>query len=334
MKRNDHHWAAVFLPALFLAGALSLAAQTEPPAADASAVNPGGPPNSRNTVIGPDDTVTIVATNADEISKAWRVGASGYLNLPMVGRIQAAGMTVEQLEAELLSKLKRYIIDPQVIAYVSEFRSEPVTVTGAVEKPGITQMQGAKGLFDVLMRAGGPKNAGNRVTVTRRLEHGRIDYPGAADQDDSSVATLQLTEIMEGRGPAADLPIRPGDIISVSDVKERQKRVYILGEVNKPGMVELVTQDSVSLLKVLAVAGGFTRTASPKHAFVRHPDSKEPGREMSHVNLKKMLAGKSPDMKLNAGDIVVVPPSRVMTYISAASQSALTTGIYAVLARF
>src|SRR5436305_1588962 len=79
--------------------------------------------------IGPDDTVTISALNVEEISKAWRVGVSGELNLPMVGRVKAAGLTVDQLEAEISSRLKQYVKDPQVTIYVSDFKSHPVTVS-------------------------------------------------------------------------------------------------------------------------------------------------------------------------------------------------------------
>jgi polysaccharide export outer membrane protein len=322
---------AVACQALVLTAAVLWAQSAETPAVPPSAE--GMPLNGRDILIGPDDSVTIVAANADELSKAWRVSTSGYLNLPMVGRIRASGMSVEQLEKQLLVELKRFIIDPQVVVYVSEFRSEPVTVTGAVEKPGITQIQGTKGLFDVLMRAGGPKNAGNTVTVTRRLERGRIDYPGAKEQDGSSIVALKLNEVMQGRGPAAALALQAGDVISVSDAKEQQKLVYILGEVNKPGIVELVTQDSVSLLKVLAAAGGFTRTASPKKTMIRRLNPTGSQKDTSWVNLKRILSGKSGDVNLSPGDIVVVPSSRIMTWVQAASQTALTTGIYAVLAR-
>jgi len=287
---------------------------------------------SRAVAIGPEDTVTIVAVEAEEISKPWRVGSTGYLNLPMVGRIYAAGMSVEQLEAELLTRLKKYIIDPQVIVYVSEYRSEPVTVVGSVEKPGITQIQGANGLFDVLMLAGGPKNAGTTVTVTRRLERGRISHPAAVEEDGTTVVALPLNDVMDGRGAAANLPIQAGDVISVSDIKE-QKLVYVVGEVNKPGAVELVTREKISLLRILAVAGGTTRTAAPGSAFIRHTDTDADQPETIAVNVKRILSGKAKDVILEPGDILIVPSSRFKGMMQTASQSILTTGIM-VLARY
>ncbi len=289
-------------------------------------------PRQQNFVIGVDDTVTIVANKADDLSKAWRVGVSGALNLPLVGRIQAAGMTVEQFEAELQNRLKEYLINPQVVVYLSEFRSMPVTVTGGVEHPGVIQVQGARGLFDVVMRAGGPKGAGEIVTVTRRLENGKIAHPGAYDVDGTSTVQLALADILEGRGVAADLTISAGDVIHVSDVRP-QRLVYIIGAVNKPGMIELVRQDKVSLLNVVAVAGGFTALASRNSTYIRRPIEGGLQAKMVPVHVGDILKGKSPDVDLLEGDMVVVPTSKVAPFLQALPTSGMTTGLL-MLARF
>src|SRR5689334_4584656 len=83
---------------------------------------------AREVVIGPEDSVTIVALNCEEISKTWRVSTSGDLNLPFAGTIAAAGMTPRQLEETVSERLKKILIDPQVTVYVAELRSQPVTV--------------------------------------------------------------------------------------------------------------------------------------------------------------------------------------------------------------
>src|SRR5215469_2531860 len=83
-------------------------------------------------VIGPDDTVTIVALNVDEISHPWRVDSEGILTLPMVGRIRVAGMRPPELEKEIVSRLSPYVLTPQVTVFVSDVRSHPVTISGAV----------------------------------------------------------------------------------------------------------------------------------------------------------------------------------------------------------
>ena len=71
-----------------------MAAQSAPddaPIPAAPATSPKAAPLV-NSTIGPDDTVTIQAIDADEISKTWRVNSSGDLDLPMIGKVHAAGL--------------------------------------------------------------------------------------------------------------------------------------------------------------------------------------------------------------------------------------------------
>ncbi len=108
-------------------------------------------------VLGPDDQIVIHAIDAPEISdKPVLIGTNGNITLPLIGRVQAGGLTVEQLETELNTRLKKYVQDPQVSVTVAEFRSQPVSVFGAVTKPGVIQLRGRKTLYEVLSMAGGP----------------------------------------------------------------------------------------------------------------------------------------------------------------------------------
>src|ERR1039458_5434192 len=79
-------------------------------------------------VLGPDDQIVIHAIDSPEISdKPFLIGMNGNITLPLIGRVQAGGLTVEQLETELNTGLKKYIHDPQVSVTVAEFQSQPVS---------------------------------------------------------------------------------------------------------------------------------------------------------------------------------------------------------------
>ena len=209
-------------------------------------------------VIGPDDTVTITALNVDEISKPWRVGADGDLTLPMLGRIPASGMSVEQLQAEITTRLKKFVKDPQVTIFVSDFRSHPVTVAGAVEKPGVIQVEGPASLF---VDAGtGGRTEGCRADGDPDPANGRtarLPTPGRWNRGTASTARceLPLEDVIRGHGDAASVSVQPFDVVTVS-AERKPKMVFIAGEVNKPGAIELASQDTVSVSKVLAMAGG------------------------------------------------------------------------------
>ncbi len=288
---------------------------------------------SRN-VIGPDDTVTITALNVDEISKPWRVGADGDLTLPMLGRIPASGMSVEQLQSEIATRLKKYVKDPQVTIFVSDFRSHPVTVAGAVEKPGVIQVEGPASLFSTLVQAGGPKDAGPTVTLTRQMANGPITDARAVESRDGKYSTLELPleDVIRGHGDAASVSVQPFDVVTVSS-ERKPKMVFIAGEVNKPGAIELASQDTVSISKVLAMAGGFTHIASPGKTMIRHINSRGQETAFAFVNLKKIMSGKAKDLLLSDGDVVIVPSSQISTYLQTMSTTAITSSVY-VLGRF
>src|SRR5579871_1871649 len=100
----------------------------------------------------------------------------------MVGRIHVSGLTVDQVENFLKDRLKKYFQDPEVFVYLTELRSQPISVLGAVNNPGVHQLEGHKTLFEVLSLAGGLRSdAGYSVKITRRKEWGKIPLPSAKD---------------------------------------------------------------------------------------------------------------------------------------------------------
>jgi polysaccharide biosynthesis/export protein len=280
------------------------------------------------SVLGPDDSVTILALNVDEISKQWRIGPSGELNLPMIGRVKAAGMTADQLESEISSRLKQFVLDPQVTVFVSDFKSHPVTVSGAVEKPGVLQLEKPTPLFAVLAQAGGVKDAGPTVTLTRRTENGPIPLAGVRESKDGQFSMLELPieTVLRGNGEAANVEVRSFDTITVSQEKQ-PRMVFISGEVNKPGAIELTTQNTVSLSKALAMAGGITHTAKPTHTMIRHINAKGQETAFAFVDLKKIMNGKAKDLTLTDGDVVQVPSSSIQTYLQTMSTTAITSSV-------
>lgn len=295
-----------------------------------------------STVLGPDDSINILALNCEEISKEWRIGQTGDVSFPMIGRTRLAGLTVEQAEREITKRLQKYLKEPQVTIYSSELRSRPVTVAGAVEKPGRYQIRdGMSTLFDALVQAGGPKNAGSMVTVKRGIEAGRIQGAEVkSDKDGSySMAEFALKDIADGpNGPGqrADFKLKPFDVITVA-AASGPRYVHIVGEVNHAGSVELVSQDTVSLMKLIAVAGGLTHTSAPGNTLIMHVSPEGVQTSTALVNVKKIMDGKSKDLDLIAGDIVMVPSSKAKVFsqmfTGTALNAGLTTAIY-TLAKF
>src|SRR6185295_19140099 len=93
---------------------------------------------SATYVLAPDDVVILHATDVEELSdRPLRVDPLGDLNLPLVGKTHAAGLNLSQLEAELLKRMDELVNDPHVTVSIVEFRTQPVSILGAVKQPGV-----------------------------------------------------------------------------------------------------------------------------------------------------------------------------------------------------
>ena len=260
-------------------------------------------------VLGPDDEVSIRVIESEEISEEpFRIDPGGDISLPLVGRVRASGRTPQKLETELTERLRAFIHEPQVLVRVTQFRSQPVSVIGAVNKPGIHQLEGRKSLIEILSLAGGLRqDAGHTVKITRRSEWGPIPLESAAGDPSGRfhIAEVSLEAVMEARNPEENVLIMPNDVISVP----RAEMIYVIGGVERSGGFVLHEKESVTVLQALALAGGLTRTASKRNAKILRPAEGDTERTEIAINLKEIMAGRSQDVILERDDILFVPHS-------------------------
>jgi polysaccharide biosynthesis/export protein len=287
-------------------------------------------------VLGPDDEIVISEVDAPQISgKPVVIDTEGNITLPMIGRMKAGGLTVEQLEAELDTQLKPFIKEPQVSVAVTEVRSHPVSVLGAVAKPGVIQLRGPETLYEVLSMAGGPReDAGSTLTVTRPRQSGELPLPGAKSDPSGqfSSAELNVQQILEGKNPAANIEIKPNDIISVSEASSSM--VYVVGDVQRAGGFTLGGQPEVSVLRALSLAGGLGRTAkADKARIVREVPGQAKPREIA-VNIPRIFSGKAEDVELEPNDVLVVPTSGRKVFTTGFLPTTLQTVAGAAIYRY
>ena len=284
-------------------------------------------------VLGPDDQIVMHAIESPEISdKPILIGTNGNITLPLIGRVKAGGLSVEQLETELNTRLKKYVKDPQISVTVVEFRSQPVSVFGAVTKPGVIQLRGRKTLYEVLSMAGGPdEKAGSSLTLSRRRENGEIPLPGATVDPTGqfSTAELNVAEILEGKNPAANIEIKPNDTVSVSEANSNM--IYVVGDVEHGGGFTLGGRQKLSVLRALAMAGGLGRTAKPQKARIIRSVPGELKPQEIAVNIKQIFDGKAEDIVLLPQDVLVVPTSSRKVFTTYSVPSVVSAAAYAAI---
>ena len=266
------------------------------------------PASSTSYVLGPEDQITVRVFAADDIpDKPVQIDNDGTVTLPMIGQVHAAGLTVEQLQANLVTAYKKYFKDPQVTVQVNDFRSQPVSVAGNVNTPGVVQLKGNRNLMEVLGQAGGLRpDAGDSVLITRNLSEGPIPVAGAFTDPTGkySVAHIDVRAVMSGKDPEGNIMIKPHDVITVA----RARMVYVLGNVTRPGGYVMTDNETMSVTQAIAVAGGWDKTARLSQAKVLRADGGAE-RESIPLDVKKIMENKSPDLQLKPDDILYVPNS-------------------------
>ncbi|MDA8016058.1 MAG: polysaccharide export protein [Thermoanaerobaculia bacterium] len=251
---------------------------------------------AQGQVIGPKDQLQIRVEEIPSLPSDYEVGADGTITLGVAGRIDVQGLTEEELanriQARLLEQgLRRASVDIRVIAY----RSRPVTVLGAVERPGNQTIPGRSTLLDVLLAAGGLADShGMNVRVRRRADNGLTDQVEVA-----------VVALFEQGDQDVNLPIYPGDVIHVPEARTIQ--VLLMGEVAQVGELTFSGSERATVLTAVAKAGGLTETAADKITIQRLTESGE--RREIVVDFQRILNGRAPDLPLEDGDLLVVKES-------------------------
>jgi len=291
--------------------------------------------------IGPQDLLEINIFEAPELNRNVRVSENGEVSLPLLGGIQVAQLTARELENTLAARLREFLKDPHVSVMVREIESHPISVIGEVNKPGVFQVRGSKTLLEMLSMAQGlAPEAGDEVLVMRNAGFHRetANSTGGEDQAIPAVATndarqsdpgeqansdtvaINLRHLLNSRDPKFNVPVYAGDIVKVT----RAGIVYVVGAVKKPGGFTVKGSEQMSLLKAIALAEGLSSTSSKGRTRVIRTEEASGKRTEIPVDIGKILEGKSPDMNLQAADIVFIPNS--------AGKTALYKGTEAVVA--
>jgi polysaccharide export outer membrane protein len=265
-----------------------------------------------------------------------RISGDGKLALPYVGAIQTEGMTEKDLKAALISRLQKYMYDPQVDLFVKQYRSRQVAVIGSVAKPGLYDLASGKDtILDMISQAGGMRDdSAQRVLLIAAEENTK--QPASADggprratdqppvlpalitgdvntvlrNANSTPIVIDTRNLVRGGSQTyMALPARPGDVIVVPSAGD----VLVQGWVNKPGNYHITP--GLTILGALAAAGGPMFAA--KMRSVKLARSGRNGEKvLMTANINRIQKGQDSDIPLQEGDVVDVEysPVKVVPY--------------------
>ena len=307
----------ILMSSLGLAQSPSSQATNSLPAAAANS-SLSSPKTDYEPVIGIGDLLKVGVLGVTDYDQQIRVGGDGDAFLALVGAVHVVGLTPEQAQQLIRKRLMDggFFADPQVSVFEQEYATQGVSVLGEVQRPGVYPLTGPRRLFDVLSLAGGtsPK-AGQVVSISHR-------------NDPTSLRTVTLSNDPTSN-IQADVEIRPGDTVVVT----KAGIVYVVGAVKTSTGIVLENSGGITVLQAMATAGGASPTAALNGAKIIRKSPTGPVE--IPIQLKKILAAKSPDVKLEAEDILFVPNSAAKSAagmaLDAGLRLATTVAAYAVV---
>lgn len=272
--------------------------------------------NPPTNTLGAGDLLELSVYNVPELATKARVSMSGDVYLPLVDYVHVGGLTLEEAQAIIEKRLDEggFVRNPHVTIFVDDARSQGITVLGDVGKPGVYPDPASRRLYEVISEAGGFLNTASRkIAIIRpnQPEAIRIDLP------------RNLADDLKG-----NVEVQPGDTINVP----RAPVIYVVGDVGHPSAF-LVDNGRLTVLEALALAGGTNHTAKMGAARIIHKTST--GMTESPLQLKKMLEAKTPDVTLQADDILFVPVSGLKVAAQktgeVATSLATAVGVYTIV---
>jgi polysaccharide export outer membrane protein len=262
-----------------------------------TAVLGAGAALAQEYTIGPGDILKIIVWGHDDLSKDYPVTLDGRVPFPLIGSVQAAGLTTSELATRVRDLLEKdYLVNPQVIVSVRDYLSSKVHVMGEAEKPGLFYLTGPTTLLEILSKAGGLSRSAGKDLVLVRTETAKSG--GTPGVSSTVLLRLDVRKIQAG-DVRENIHLQNGDMMFVP----KASAFFVLGEVNKAGTFALDKETSV--LEAVTLAGGFNGTAAPSGVKVlrRAADGKQ---ETISLDLSGAVP-KDKSFRVEDGDTVLVP---------------------------
>ncbi|MFY9558912.1 MAG: polysaccharide biosynthesis/export family protein [Terriglobales bacterium] len=305
---------------------LSLLAQTpvpgndptpQPPANDTASTEPARFVANATAKLYAGDLIELGVFGVPELNTKARIGNNGDVYLPLIDYVHIADLTVDEAQELIQKRLADggYVRNPHVSIFVNESASQAINVLGEVSRPGPYPAIGERRLFDLISAAGGlSEKAGRKVTIIHR-------------QNPSQKVELSLASNLD-EDTQNNVEILPGDTIVVS----RAGIVYVVGDVAHPSGF-MIQDDTLTVLKALALAGGGTHTSSLNSARILRQTPT--GIQEIRVRLKKVIQAKAPDTPLIKGDVLFVPGSatKALAYRGAQAAYSMTSALAVIAVR-
>ena len=260
-----------------------------------------GAANLPAQAIGVNDLIAVAVYRSPELTRTVRVDTDGTILLPLLKNpIRAQGLRPKDLEAAIATALtgEGILVNPVVEVTVAEYASRPINVMGAVKKPLTFQAVGRVTLLDALARAEGlAPAAAQEILVTLP--------PAAGDGGAPVVRRIPVKGLIDNANSELNLLLMGGEEIRVPEAG----RIFVVGNVNKPGSYPIPDPKDATVLKVLALAEGLAPYAT-KRAYIYREEAGTGAKREIEIELSKLMKRETPDVLLEINDVLYIPDNK------------------------
>jgi polysaccharide export outer membrane protein len=248
-------------------------------------------------LIRPGDQLYISVSPAEELSRDITVDQNGKISIPLLGSVQAEGLTTDQLSQKITQAISKYVTHPKIDIFLKESSSKQIGLAGQVTAVGSFPYRSNFHLLDLISLAGGflPSADRKKVRILRR------------SGTDRRVIIVNADEIMSSGDPGKDVLLQPGDMVEVS---RGRGGIAIFGTVDSPGVYDYIYD--MRMIDLISACHGFHDGANIKHIMVIRGEGVT--QTTTIINFNQVVRNNpKANIALQPGDIVYVPQRSLWT---------------------
>lgn len=275
-------------------------------------------PSGHSYRIGAGDILKINIVEVADTEATTMVLPDGKLYYDVAPGIPAVGRTIPEVERQLATALKDAYPFPVVNINTVKVQSATYSVMGQVQRPGVYELPRPTNVLDAISLAGGVRS----TEISSRTQN-LADFRRSVLLRDGKIIPVNFEALIEQGDMTQNVYLKPGDYVYLPT--KGTEKVYVLGNVNKPGSVPYSSE--LTFVKALAIAGG-PRPSTFRRGLLLIRGANTPTPQVAPINMVEVLHGNALDFHLQPGDVLWVPRSpweKLMEYANVAVDSAIST---------
>ena len=228
-----------------------------------------------------------------DITRDTEIRDDGMISYPLIGDLKAAGLTIPELQNNIIEKLREYITDPKIDTQIIQYGSRNVSILGEVKKPQVIYLKGKTTLLEAIAETEGLTDKAN--------------LKGAYIVRQNKIIPIDLHALIKEGELKYNVELKRKDIVYIPNIQDQ--RVYVIGEVKNPGIVPFAGK-ILTVAEVIGSTGDFKVSAKKNNIKIIRGGLEKP--TLITVNFNKIIDGDiAENIELRSEDIVFVPASLV-----------------------